>query len=262
MERLFWFPWNDAAAVETALRGFLARRGWFGAGDGFERARPRGLYAGSTQRARLQVRPDGGGALVHLALEAPGGTRLGGDARLLDELARGAQEALANHLLELNFSWFEPGRLAAFKNPCRAASPRFAVEFLRRQGVDWVLCLDDRCEPGGEWTETLHSHLPDGEGPGATQAREMVSAVEAAMARGRVAGAHCAEGMGRTGTALALLLASRGLPPAEALAEAERRRKPYFTLNARQRASVAAFSAGPPSASLRAPPPDARTGKG
>ncbi len=252
MERLFWFPSNDAGAVETTLRGFLARRGWFGSGERFERARPRGPYAGAGETLRLGVMPDGSGTLVRLSLDGPGGVRLGSDGPALDELALGAQEALANSLLELSFSWFEPRRIAAFKNPRRAASPRSAVEFLRRQGVNWLLCLDDRCRslPGEEWTETLHLHLPDGEGPAPPQAREMAAGVEGALAQGRVVGVHCAEGMGRTGTALALLLAARGLPPQEALAEAERRRHPHFLLTPRQRASVTAF----------APPPDASRG--
>ncbi|MEM3085636.1 MAG: hypothetical protein QXT68_00645 [Halobacteria archaeon] len=246
MERLFWFPWNDAGAVETALRGLLARQGWFGSGSGFERARPRGLHAGAAQRVRLEVRRDGAGVLVRLAAEPLGGTQMGGDGGLLDELAREGQKALANHLLQLNFSWFEPGRLAAFKNPRRASSPRLATEFLRRQRVEWLLCLDDRCRslPGEEWAETLHAHLPDGEGPAPGQAREVVSSIEGALGRGRVAGVHCAEGTGRTGTALALLLVARGLPEREALAEAERRRSPYFLLNSRQRAAVAAFETG------------------
>ncbi len=244
MERLFWFPWNDPGAAEAALRGFLARRGWFHGDGRFERARPRGLYAGAGQSLRLEVRPDGSGTLVRLSLDGPGGVRLGADGPVLDDLARGAQEALANSLLGLNFACFDPGRVAAFRNPRRTPSSRAAVEFLRRQGVGWVLCMDDRCRslPGEEWAETLHLHLPDGEGPAPPQAREMVSSVEAALARGRVVGVHCAEGMGRTGTALALLLASQGLPREEALAEAERRRSPYFVLNARQRASVAVKS--------------------
>jgi atypical dual specificity phosphatase len=65
--------------------------------------------------------------------------------------------------------------------------------------------------------ELLRMPIPDGGAPSIEQALEIVAFIDEQRAGDRCVAVHCAAGIGRTGTALAAYLISRGSGPDEAI---------------------------------------------
>lgn len=130
--------------------------------------------------------------------------------------------------------WVEDGKLLAGEYPGAKdeLGGREKLEAIRAAGVDAFL---DLTEPGEYSLRPYEAELAgleyrrlaiaDFGCPSHEQMREILDAIDAAVAAGRTLYVHCWGGIGRTGTVVGCWLARHGTPPADALALiAERRR--------------------------------------
>jgi protein-tyrosine phosphatase len=130
--------------------------------------------------------------------------------------------------------WVERGRLLAGRHP-GVSDEAAAVETLaaiRAAGVDSFLDLTE----AGEYSvrpyeadlaglEYRRMSVRDLGCPSRDEMREILDAIDGALAAGRTLYVHCYGGIGRTGTVVGCWLVRHGTPPRDALALiAERRR--------------------------------------
>lgn len=121
-----------------------------------------------------------------------------------------------------NFCFVLPGRLAGCAHPALFGHAAMALEQLRDEGVGAIVSLDEHGLPlhlvAEHGFDHLHVPVPDFKPPELTQVREFVAFVASKNAAGVAVVAHCAAGIGRTGTMLACALVAEGATAAEAMA--------------------------------------------
>lgn len=145
-----------------------------------------------------------------------------------------------------NFSWVIDGELAGSAWPGRGGDLAKAASELRAQGVGLVVTLTQQpLDPEileAEDIARLHLPVPDFSAPTPSQLREFVTAADACIARKRGVVAHCAAGIGRAGTCLAVYLVHRGMDPEDAITQL-RELRPGSIESPEQLAAVRAFGA-------------------
>lgn len=121
--------------------------------------------------------------------------------------------------------WVWPGRFLAGSHP--AAS----LDALLDAGVDSFVDLTCSQPALARYADALPAHarwhgfaITDYSVPGAALMRDIVSTIDAELARGACLYLHCHAGVGRTGTALGCWLVEQGLPGPDALALIARKR--------------------------------------
>ncbi|MGA1865846.1 MAG: fused DSP-PTPase phosphatase/NAD kinase-like protein [Thermoplasmatota archaeon] len=120
------------------------------------------------------------------------------------------------------YDWIVPGKLMASVYPPDLEY----LEFLKRfEGIGVSINLSESPWPG-EWSEgsgIMCYHIPvvDMSVPTRDQVREAIRIVSAQDGPVMV---HCAAGIGRTGTMIALFLVDKGLSPSEAITLVRSRR--------------------------------------
>ncbi len=107
--------------------------------------------------------------------------------------------------------WLVPGLLAGMSRPGLMAALDLQLEQLAGRGVRHMVCLEERCEyPLAPVREAglQHWHVPvrDMTPPSFTQAMALCQDLEPAIRDNVGVAFHCRGGLGRTGTALALML--------------------------------------------------------
>lgn len=113
-----------------------------------------------------------------------------------------------------NFSWIVPEKVGGMGRP----AGREDLEWLTRLEVTAIVSLTERPLDPVEGLEVLHVPIVDMTPPTLDQLDRIVGFIRGVVAkRGKVV-AHCAAGMGRTGTALAAYMVSEGLAASEAMA--------------------------------------------
>jgi atypical dual specificity phosphatase len=146
-----------------------------------------------------------------------------------------------------NFSFVIPGRLAGSALPGQSQSLAADLATFREHGVVAVISLSE-CAPGSpeDFAQSgirhLHVPIPDFAPPALEQVFE-VDAFCRKVWQGQPEGAvvvHCRAGIGRTGTLLACLLVSMGLPADEAIARV-REERPGSIETLQQEQSVCAW---------------------
>jgi atypical dual specificity phosphatase len=149
-------------------------------------------------------------------------------------------------VMQREFSWVIPDRLAGMPRPGRDAPVDADAAFLAAQGVTLVVTLTEEPLPAQPFASRgiALRHLPvrDFTAPTADQLAAFVAEASAVIETGGRAAVHCAYGMGRTGTFLAAYLVHTGSSAREAIAEV-RRLRPGSIETAEQEAAVAAFEA-------------------
>jgi atypical dual specificity phosphatase len=116
-----------------------------------------------------------------------------------------------------NFSWIEPGRLAAMGQPDDPSE----LQWLRDNGIELLITITE--EPlRRDWLFDagllgLHVPMEDMQPPELDQIRECLSAIRKAHERNMGVGIHCHAGRGRTGTTLACYFVETGMTPEEAV---------------------------------------------
>jgi atypical dual specificity phosphatase len=145
------------------------------------------------------------------------------------------------------FSWVIEDELAGMPRPGRHRSLAHDLEFIAGQGIDLLVSLTEEPPDPDEVAAhgMRHLHLPvvDFTPPSQAQLGEFVAAANETIGSGGQVGVHCAAGKGRTGTFLAAFLVSRGMKPAEAIAEV-RRLRPGSVETAEQEKAVEEYYNG------------------
>lgn len=144
------------------------------------------------------------------------------------------------------FSWVIESQVAAMPRPGGRRPLDQDLQFLRDQGVDFLVSLTETpLDPAAlsrHGIESMHIPVPDFHAPTQEQLDQYVNAVRDVTDEGRQVGTHCAGGMGRTGTFLAALFVSRGMDAEAAIAEI-RRLRPGSIETASQEQAVRDFAA-------------------
>lgn len=128
-----------------------------------------------------------------------------------------------------DFSWIREGAFGGMSRPGIMQSLADDLTELREEhGVGAVLSLTeaplDRTTVEALGMAYAHLPVPDFSAPAEDQVRAAVAFFEEARRAGKPLAIHCAAGMGRTGTMLAVLLVAEGLDSDAAIAEVRRRR--------------------------------------
>ncbi len=115
------------------------------------------------------------------------------------------------------FSWVDQPRLAALAHPRSAED----LHWLRRNGIDVLVTLTEDPLPRN-WVNdagvlAVSVPVPDMEAPSARQLDHILATIRRANDSGMGVAIHCAAGLGRTGTVLAVYLVAGGLPARAAL---------------------------------------------
>lgn len=177
------------------------------------------------RRLDPEADPLGEGRARLAAADPDGGDPAGVEARqLLAELE--AALAAAPHPLGDSY-WVVPGRLLAGEYPGARddAQARRQVRRLRWSGVTDFFDLTEAGEYGlrpyaplldGAAHHTRFS-IPDRDVPSEETMREILDAIDAALAEGRTVYLHCFGGIGRTGTVVGCWLVRHGATGGEAL---------------------------------------------
>ena len=123
--------------------------------------------------------------------------------------------------------WLVPGLLCGMSRPGLTARAADQFRILVKQGVRSLVCLEERCPyPMAMVRESGLSHLhfpvPDMAPPSFNQAVDLCRAVEAPIRANEGVALHCRGGLGRTGTALATVLAWFGDDAEAAIAKVRR----------------------------------------
>lgn len=123
--------------------------------------------------------------------------------------------------------WLVPGLLCGMSRPGLTARSGEQFHSLVRQGVRHLVCLEERCTyplsaVRGSGLAHLHFPVPDMAPPSFNQAVDLCRAVEAPIRANEGVALHCRGGLGRTGTALATILAWFGDDADAAIAKVRR----------------------------------------
>lgn len=141
----------------------------------------------------------------------------------------------------MNFSYVVDGVLAGCAHPARTGNTAAALRELYGRGIRSIVSLDEEGLPKGLVAEQgmKHLHLPidDFSPPTLDQASRFVDFVRAERQQGRPVAAHCAAGIGRTGTMLSCYMVSQGMDAGAAIAHV-RRLRPGSVETAEQREIV------------------------
>jgi len=145
-----------------------------------------------------------------------------------------------------NFSFVVPGRLAGMARPGRASGDALRdLAALPALGVGAVACLaetaPDPIAMSAAGLAFVHIPVPDFTAPTPAQIDRFVKFVREQNARGLAVAAHCAAGVGRTGTMLACALVAGGESAESALAKV-REMRPGSVETSEQEAAVRAYA--------------------
>lgn len=121
----------------------------------------------------------------------------------------------------LGFSWIIDERLAGLPRPGVRVSLEDDLRFLQQQGIRLLVSLtESSVDPDlAARFDISIQHLPirDFSPPTLNQMQAFANEVHSVITSGQAAAAHCAAGMGRTGTMLAAYLIATGVQPKEAI---------------------------------------------
>ena len=146
------------------------------------------------------------------------------------------------------FRWQIENKLAGMGRPLISRKDVAAVcgdvEFLRDKGVTAIVSLTEMpldAQALGEWGfEYRHFPVPDGSYPAVSAMQEIVQTICKLTDDGLRVAVHCAAGLGRTGTVLALCLVHGGMSAREAI-RAVREREPMAIENVRQEEAISEY---------------------
>nr|CAA9215473.1 hypothetical protein AVDCRST_MAG63-200 [uncultured Armatimonadetes bacterium] len=148
----------------------------------------------------------------------------------------------------MQFSWIEPGKLAASEMPFFETD----IRAQHAQGIRAILTLtEDPLTFLPEITSALlsaldvrlfHVPVPDDAAPTHAQAREILNFIHSAQKEGHPLLVHCMMGIGRTGTVLHPFYFDQGLSLAEAQSRVQARCPVCRRLSPSQRAFIAAWA--------------------
>lgn len=107
--------------------------------------------------------------------------------------------------------WVVPGLLCGMSRPGLMTDADTQYDSLAEAGVRWLICLEERCEypvAQARAYDIAHVHIPvtDMAPPSFNQAVDLCRQAEQPIRNNEGIAVHCRAGLGRTGTALALIL--------------------------------------------------------
>lgn len=218
----------------------------------FSRARRSGMYAGSEQRLELSVFGSAGGTVINLRIWESGGMIQDGDRKYLLKEGGNIERRIMNTLLSANFGWVLEGVLTGIKNPRKTGFGKEICDFLKSKKIEYIVCVDDKCTdetcrnrgtsycdksdfPVRRFREYPHIYVRDFSAPSEEAIEKFVSYVDEKSKLGAV-GVHCGEGIGRTGTMLAIYLVHLGWTAGEAIEEVKRCRGEFVFVEEQEEA--------------------------
>lgn len=228
----------DIAVSHLTSKGWAVKESDSSSFARFSRARRSGMYAGSEQCLQLSVFGSAGGTVINLRIEESGGVIQDSDRKYILKEGESIERRIMNTLLSANFGWVLEGRLTGIKNPRKTGFGKEICDFLKSKKVEYIVCVDDKCTdetcrnsgisycdksdfPIGQFREYRHIYVKDFGAPSKEAIDEFVSYVDEKSKLGAV-GVHCGEGIGRTGTMLAIFLVHLGRTAEEAIEEVRR----------------------------------------
>jgi len=149
-------------------------------------------------------------------------------------------------VMQREFSWVIPNRLAGMPRPGRDASIDADAAFLQKKGITLVVTLTEEPLPSPAFSSLgialVHLPVRDFSAPSAEQLAAFAARASAVIGAGDRVAVHCAYGMGRTGTFLAAYLVHTGSSARDAIAQV-RRMRPGSIETAEQEEAVRAYEA-------------------
>ncbi len=140
----------------------------------------------------------------------------------------------------IGFSWVVDGSVAGMPRPGVRRPLEEDLLFLESQQIDLLVSFTEApTDPEAlarHGIAAVHIPVQDFHAPTLDQLDQFVREVETSTAEGRVVGAHCGAGLGRTGTFMAALFVSRGMEPDAAIAEIRRLRPGSIETSAQEQA--------------------------